>query len=285
MAGWNPDQYLKFRDERTQPCRDLAARIAIPQARTVIDLGCGPGNSTHVLTERWPEAQITGLDSDTSMIRAAIEAHPRGRWITGDIARWAAGKPPNEAAEKSASAGNADADERAPKQQDIELYDVVFANAALQWLPDHAALYPQLFSHVAPGGALAMQIPSSIDRPAYRLLREMAASIAWRKWFPSGRVRSWHAHDAEFYYDLLAPVSVRIDLWQTEYFHVLESAEAVVEWYRSTGMRPYLAAITEGADREKFIAEYTGKIRSAYKPHPDKSILFPFFRIFLVAYR
>lgn len=289
MAGWNPDQYLKFSDERTQPCRDLASRIALHTIRTAIDLGCGPGNSTQVLAERWPEAQITALDSDTGMINAAIESHPRGRWITGDIAKWAAGKPPNEAAEKSANATA----ERAPENSgnesraegDSELYDVVFSNAALQWLPDHATLFPQLFSHVAPGGALAIQIPSSFDRPAHRLLREMAASINWRKWFPTGRVRTWHAHDHEFYYDLLAPLASRVDTWQTEYFHVMLNADAVVEWYRGTGMRPYLNAIGEDADRAKFAAEYTDKIRSAYKPRPDGRILFPFLRIFVIAYR
>lgn len=306
MAGWNPDQYLKFSDERTQPCRDLALRISLPNVRTVIDLGCGPGNSTQVLAERWPEAQITALDSDTGMINAAIQSNGRGRWITGDIAKWAAGRPPNAAAEKSsgtlperpAEAGEesvsrtdsdaalADVVKPVPEEAlENDLYDVVFSNAALQWLPDHASLYPQIFSHVAPSGALAIQIPSSFDRPAHRLLREMAASIGWRKWFPSGRVRNWHAQDSDFYYDLLAPLATRIDLWQTEYFHVLPNAEAVVDWYKGTGMRPYLTAIGEDADRDKFLAEYTEKIRAAYRPRPDGHILFPFLRIFVIAYR
>ena len=283
MAGWNPDQYLKFSDERTQPCRDLASRISLPQVRTVIDLGCGPGNSTQVLAERWPDAQITALDSDTAMINAAIESNPRGRWIVGDIAKWAAGKPPNAAAEKSAEAATP---ENAPiGDAENEQYDVVFSNCALQWLPDHATLFPQLFSHVAPSGALAIQVPSSLDRPAYRLLREMAASIGWRKWFPTGRVRSWRAQDWDFYYDLLAPLASRVDVWQTEYFHMLPNAEAVVEWYKSTGMRPYLAAIGDDADRDKFLAEYTEKIRGAYPPRPDRRIPFPFLRIFVIAYR
>ncbi|HEV2289876.1 MAG TPA: methyltransferase domain-containing protein [Candidatus Acidoferrales bacterium] len=279
MAGdWNPENYLKFAEERTQPCRDLAARIAVPQVRTVIDLGCGPGNSTQVLTERWPGAQVTALDSDASMINAAIESNPRGRWITGDIGKWAAGEPPNATAEKSA-------ERVAENKSENELYDVVFSNAALQWLPDHATLYPQLFSHVAPGGALAVQIPSSQDRPAYRLLREMAASISWRKWFPTGRVRTWHAHDWEFYYDLLAPLASRVNVWLTEYFHVMPDARTIVEWYSATGMRPYLTPITEETDRGKFIAEYTEKIRVAYPSRPDGNILFSFLRIFLIAYR
>lgn len=290
MAGWNPDQYLKFSDERTQPCRDLAAHIDLPQVRTAIDLGCGPGNSTQVLAERFPEAQITALDSDTAMINAAIQSHPRGRWITGDIAKWAAGMPPNDAAERSADgasegAAGTSSENTGAGNAENEQYDVVFSNAALQWLPNHATLFPQLFGHVAPGGALAIQIPSAFDRPAHRLLREMAAAIGWRKWFPTGRVRTWHAQDHEFYYDLLAPLARRIDLWQTEYFHVLADAAAVVEWYRGTGMRPYLTAIADDADRDKFIAEYTEKISAAYKPRTDGRIVFPFLRIFLIAYR
>jgi trans-aconitate 2-methyltransferase len=283
MAGWNPDQYLKFSDERTQPGRDLASRISVPQVRTVIDLGCGPGNSTQVLAERWPGAQITGLDSDTSMINAAIESHTRGRWITGDIAKWAAENPgtPSEKSAAGASANTADAS----LENDAEQYDVVFSSCALHWLPDHATLFPQLFSHVAPGGAFAMQIPSSLDRPAYRLLREMAAAIGWREWFPTGRVRTWHSHEWEFYYDLLAPLASRVDAWQTEYFHALPNAEAVVEWYKATGMRPYLTAIGEDAGREKFLAEYLEKIRAAYPPRPDGRIIFPFLRIFVIAYR
>ncbi|HEV2306352.1 MAG TPA: trans-aconitate 2-methyltransferase, partial [Candidatus Acidoferrales bacterium] len=124
-----------------------------------------------------------------------------------------------------------------------------------------------------------------LDRPAHRLLREMAASLAWRKWFPTGRVRSWHSQDSEFYYDLLAPLASRIDLWQTEYIHVLPNAEAVVEWYKGTGMRPYLAALTDDIDRDKFLAEYREKIRATYRPRLDGHILFPFLRLFFIAYR
>ncbi|MFZ0211834.1 MAG: methyltransferase domain-containing protein [Candidatus Acidiferrales bacterium] len=263
MAGeWNPEQYLKFADERTQPCRDLAMRISLPHPRRVIDLGCGPGNSTQVLVERWPDAEITALDGSAEMIQQAIEAHPHGRWIVGDIEKWAA----------------------EPLEQD-QTYDVVFSNAAIQWLPEHGNLLPRLLSHVAPGGALAFQIPSSLDRPAYRLLREMAASIGWRKWFPTGRVRTWHAQDWEFYYDLLAPLTTRVNVWQTEYFHVMPNAETIVEWYKATGMRPYLQPIEDETDQQRFIAEYVEKIRAAYPPRSSGQVLFSFLRIFLIAYR
>ena len=259
MASWNPEQYLKFSEERTQPCRDLAARVSVPNVHHVVDLGCGPGNSTQVLAERWPDAEITGVDSAAEMINAAIEAHPRGRWILSDIVKWAA--------------------------EEEQQFDVVFSNAALQWLPDHTSLYPKLVARVAVGGALAIQIPSSSDRPAHRLLREMAASLGWRRWFPTGRVKNWHSHESGFYYDLVAPLASRVELWETEYIHVMPNAEAVVEWYKGTGMRAYLQAIEEEAERARFIAEYLEKIRVAYPPRPDGRILFPFLRIFLIAYR
>ncbi|MGH9709241.1 MAG: trans-aconitate 2-methyltransferase, partial [Candidatus Acidiferrales bacterium] len=151
--------------------------------------------------------------------------------------------------------------------------------------PDHASLYPKLFARVASDGALAIQIPSSFDRPAHRLLREMAASLGWRKWFPTGRVKNWHSHDSGFYYDLAAPLASRVELWETEYIHVMPNAEAVVEWYKGTGMRVYLQAIEDETERDRFIAEYLEKIRAAYPPRADGRILFPFLRIFLIAYR
>lgn len=259
MPAWNPNQYLKFAAERTQPCRDLAARISVADVRRVIDLGCGPGNSTTVLSERWPDAEFTGLDSSAEMIVRARQEHPRHRWIAAGIAEWAAG-----------SDGQ---------------FDVVFSNAAMQWVEDHAIVYPQLFSHVAPGGALAIQIPGNIDALPHRLMRDLAASSAWRCWFPPGKVREWHHHEMEFYYDVLAPSSARLDLWATEYLHILPGAEAIVEWYRGTGMRPFLEALETDADRERFAADYLAALQPHYPPRAAGGVLFPFRRIFLIAYR
>src|SRR5271154_4315942 len=133
MPTWNAATYLRFGDERSRPCRDLVARVEIPSAGRVIDLGCGPGNSTEVLAERWPDAELTGLDSSPEMISAARAKPLRTHWMTGDIAAWASG--------------------------DGGRLDLVFSNAALQWVADHAALYPRLLAHAAPGGALAVQVP------------------------------------------------------------------------------------------------------------------------------
>jgi trans-aconitate 2-methyltransferase len=259
IPAWDAGQYLRFSDERTRPCRELAARVALPSPRQVIDLGCGPGNSTQVLAERWPGAQFTGLDSSQEMIDVARQSSLKCRWQVMDIARWVEINP--------------------------HPVDVVFSNAALQWVPDHAAIFPRLLRQVAPGGALAVQMPNNIDAPAHRVARELAASVAWRGRFPAGGVRVWHVHAAEFYYDLLAPHAARLDFWETEYLQVMESAEQILDWYKGTGLRPYLAGLSSSDERDKFAADYLAAIRAEYSARADGRILFPFRRLFLIAYR
>lgn len=259
MPTWDAGQYLRFAEERTRPCRDLVAQIAIPSPRRVIDLGCGPGNSTQVLAERWPEAVLTGLDNSPDMIEAARQASPFRRWRVGDIATWTSL-------------------EDGP-------YDVIFSNAALQWVPDHPRLYPQLLEHVAPGGALAVQVPNNSNAPAHVIARALATSDAWRNVFPAEGVREWHVHDGGFYYDLLAPHAAKIDLWETDYIHILPDAEAIVEWYKGTGLRPFLDALALPDDRQRFVEAYQKAIRDVHRPRADGRVLFPFRRMFLIAYR
>ncbi len=264
MPTWNADQYLRFGNERTRACRDLAASIAVPSPRTVVDLGCGPGNSTEVLEGRWPDADLTGLDSSPDMIDAARRAFPdraapRRAWIVGDIGAWAA--------------------------RNTAPFDVVFSNAALQWVADHGALFPRLFGHVAPGGALAVQVPCNQDAPAHRLMRDLAVSAAWRRSFPAHGVREWHAHAATFYYDALASHAARVDIWETEYVHVLSGPEAIVDWYKGTGLRPFLEALASDAERARFVREYLERIETAFPRRPSGRVLFPFRRLFVVAYR
>lgn len=255
MPTWNATQYLQFADERTRPCRDLVNRIAVENPRRVIDLGCGPGNSTEALFARWPAAEITGLDSSPEMIAAARNAHPDRAWVQGDIASWTADTP----------------------------YDLVFSNAALQWVPDHRATFPRLAEQVAPGGALAAQVPANIHASAHQLMRELATSKVWQRHFPE-KVREWFVHEPAFYYDILAPRVARLDLWTTEYQHVMENPAAIVEWYKGTGLRPFLDLLSP-ADQERFLAEYTALIASAYPRRADGRVLFPFLRMFIIAYR
>lgn len=256
MPSWNSDQYLKFAAERTRPALDLAARVALDAPARVIDLGCGPGNSTAIAARRWPGAALAGLDSSPGMLAAARQEFPHGTWIDGDIATWKADTP----------------------------CDVVFSNAALQWVPDHRREFPRLLAQVAPGGALAVQMPANADAPPHRLMRELAASAAWRAFFPVPP-REWHVHPPEFYYDILAPHASRLDLWATDYFHVLAGLDSIIEWYRGTGLRPWLDALPDDATREQFLGAYRARLVPYFPTRADGRVLFPFRRLFLVAYR
>jgi trans-aconitate 2-methyltransferase len=253
MPDWNPSQYLRFAGERTRPCRDLVARIDAAAPATVMDLGCGPGNSTAVLAERWPGGAITGLDSSADMLATARRDLPGIRWEQGDIAEWASNGGP--------------------------AFDVVFSNAALQWVPEHWEVFPAL---LARAGILAVQIPTASDAPAQRAIRELAASAEWRSCF-TAPVVDWHSHGPAFYYDTLAGRAAALDIWETEYMHVLDGPEGIVAWYRGTGLRPFLEALPE-EHRPEFLAQYLETIRPAYPPRADGRILFAFRRLFLIGY-
>jgi trans-aconitate 2-methyltransferase len=250
MPTWNADQYLKFADERIRPCKDLVSRIQIRDPRSIIDLGCGPGNSTSVLAERWPNAEIAGLDSSSAMIDVAGKEQPHRRWIASDIWDWV--------------------------RTEHAQFDLVFSNAALQWVSDHAALYPQLLERAAKGGAFAAQIPADFNALPHQLMRELAP--------PNVRAKEWHSHEPSFYYDVIAAHAAGVDIWESVYQHVLPDADAIVEWYKGSGMRPFLEAMASDAQREEFMRRYTERIREAYPRRPDGKVLFPFRRLFVIAY-
>jgi trans-aconitate 2-methyltransferase len=255
MADWDPGHYLRFGDERTRPSVDLATRIAVDAPSRVIDLGCGPGNSTQVLARRWPSARVTGLDSSAAMIEAARTAYPGLEWFLGPIETWS------------------------PDGR----FDVVFSNAALQWVPDHGALVERLFAAVAPGGALAFQIPSVEYAVIRTLIREVATSGPWAPRM-SGPLGALTMCPTSFYYDRLAPLAVRLDLWETEYLHVLASPDAVVDWMASTGLRPFVDALASVDDRERFEQLLRARVRETYERRVDGKVLFPFRRTFVIAY-
>jgi trans-aconitate 2-methyltransferase len=257
MSEWQPDHYLLFAEERSRPCRDLAAQISIDSPEAVIDLGCGPGNSTAVLAGLWPEARITGLDSSPEMLERARRAYPRHQWVRGDVAEWA-------------SRNGAD-------------YDVVFSNAVMHWIGGHASLYPRLLSRVARGGVLAIQVPANLDGGAHRLMKEIAASPPWRGLFPPGRVVEPFVHTWDFYYDVLSAGARTVNIWETTYMHVLPNAEAIGHWYKATGLRPFLDALPEPGLRDRFLRDFIEAARAVFKPRPDGSVIFPFKRLFLIA--
>jgi len=256
MPSWNADQYLRFAAERTRPCRDLVAAIDLETPQRIIDLGCGPGNSTSVLANRWSGAEIVGLDNSEAMIAAARKDAPGRTFVVGDIGSWSADAP----------------------------FDLVFSNASLQWVDDHAALYPRLLSFVGAGGAMAAQVPCNMNSPAHEVMREMAQSPEF-KTFLGDDVRQWHVHEPAFYYDVLAPHASYVDIWTTEYQHILPNAAAIVEWYKGTGLRPFLDRLPDAAMRARFIEVYEENITRAYPARPDGRVILPFQRLFVVAYR
>jgi len=256
MADWDAGLYLRFAGERTRPAADLAGRVDVSAPARVADLGCGPGNSTAVLRARWPMAEVVGVDNSPEMIAAAARDFPAGRWVLADLATWADGPP----------------------------FDVVFSNAALQWVPDHAAVFPRLFGRVAPGGALAVQVPVHFESPVHRLILEIADRPGWRDRLAGARA-ALRVERPGFYYNLLRPLAARLDLWVTEYLHDLADPAAVVAWIRGTGLRPYLAALADDTERVEFERLLLEGVTAAYPRQADGRVLFPFRRLFVVAYR
>ncbi|WMJ70853.1 trans-aconitate 2-methyltransferase [Stenotrophomonas sp. 24(2023)] len=252
---WSATQYRRFEDERTRPVRDLVAAIPLATAATAVDLGCGPGNSTEVLAARYPQARVSGLDSSQDMIDSARQRLPQLHFDVADIAQWQADAP----------------------------VDVILANAALQWLPDHAALYPHLLAQLADGGCLAIQTPDNLDEPAHRIAREVATSGPWRA--AIGHVAHPDRHPAAWYYALLKPHCQHLEVWRTTYLHPLAGGhDAIVEWFKGSALRPYLALL-DAPQQAAFLAEYRRGIAQAYALLDDGSALLPFPRLFIVATR
>ncbi|RPJ62149.1 MAG: methyltransferase domain-containing protein [Acidobacteria bacterium] len=256
MAQWDPNLYLRFGDERTQPAIDLAVRVALEAPRRVIDIGCGPGNSTAVLRRRWPLAQIIGLDSSAEMIERARRDAPGQQWICADAASF----------------------------NGEQGYDLVYSNATLQWIPDHRDLVLRLWDAVASGGALAVQVPANQQSPLHRALLAVAEREPFRKYLDGARSLFTY-HPAGFYYDLLAPIARRYETWTTEYLHVMKSHDDLMTWYRGTGMRPFLQALEDDGQRQAFESAVLSEARHGYPVQSDGKLLFPFRRLFFVAYR
>jgi trans-aconitate 2-methyltransferase len=258
MPSWQPERYLRFEAERTRPCRDLIAQIELPKPATIIDLGCGPGNSTAALAQRWPEARITGLDQSPEMLAKARASTTNAEWVQGNIEEWA-------------------------RDSSLPSYDVVFSNAALQWVDDQPTVVARLAARVRSGGVLAFQIPADINAPAHEAMREIAVRSKWASLLDSRSIREWHAEAPSVYYDALAAVSREIDLWITDYVHVLPDVESIADWYRGTGLRPFLDALPDEASRDSFVSEYVEALRGYFPMRADRRVLFPFRRLFLIA--
>ena len=254
---WDPDVYQRYARERGRPFDDLVAQVRAQAPRTVVDLGCGPGDRTATLLQRWPGAVVTGVDSSPEMVADATGRAVPGRleFVQADLRTWRSPEP----------------------------VDVVLSNATLQWLPDHLDLLPALVDAVAPGGWLAFQVPADFAGPSHALLAAQRLSTRWRDLVGAGADRALAVHEPAVYLAALADLGLAVDVWETTYLHLLAGEDAVLEWTRGTALRPVLAALDEGEQAE-FLAEYGAALRASYPRQPHGTVL-PFRRIFAVAQR
>lgn len=257
MLDWNPALYRRYEDERTRPAQELLARVPLTAATRAVDLGCGPGNSTELLVQRFPGADVLGTDNSEAMLASARERLPQARFELSDIATWAP--------------ASADA---AP--------DLIYANAALQWVPDHPTLIPRLFAALAPGGVLAIQMPDNRQEPTHRLMRAVAAEAPWAEPIGNADALRTELLGIGGYYDLLAPVAAKVDVWHTIYQHPMASASAIVEWVRGTGLKPFVDRLPPDL-QASYLAEYEARIAQAYPARADGKLLLAFPRMFIVA--
>ena len=256
MSDWNAKQYLKFEDERTRPPRDLLAQVPLGDAKRVIDLGCGPGNSTELLVERFPKAETIGLDSSPNMLKQARERLPRCTFVEAKIETWAP-----------------DPDT-----------DLLFANAVFQWIPDNALVLERLLKTLPKGGVLAVQMPDNTEEPAIATLRAVASQDPWAANPKLNQAARIALLRPEGYYDRLRPHATRLDIWHTVYNHVMAGVEGIVEWFKGSSLQPYLAAL-EAQEREAFLASYTEALARQYQPLHDGKVLLRFPRLFILAVR
>jgi trans-aconitate 2-methyltransferase len=255
---WSAKQYVTFEDERTRPVRDLLAGIPPIDAKSVIDLGCGPGNSTEVLAARFPAAAVSGIDSSPDMIAAARRRLPGAQFSIGGIEEWKDAK-------------------------DAAAFDVILANAVLHWVPDHATLLPKLIAKLAAGGALAIQMPDNLEGPAHRLMREVAADGPWAPVLAAASAARTPIADADWYYELLRPLCGKVDVWRTTYYHPLSGGpNAIVEWFKGSGLRPFLEPLNS-LQRDAYLERYSAAVARVYPTLADGSVLLPFPRLFVVA--
>jgi trans-aconitate 2-methyltransferase len=250
--SWNPQQYLKFSQPRLRPAMDLLARIPSAEPALVYDLGCGAGNVTAVLAERWPHARIIGVDASAAMLAQAARSLPRVQWVQQPLAGWQA--------EGAA--------------------DVIYSNAALHWLPDHRQLFPALVAMLAPGGVLAVQMPRNFSAPSHTLIAAAARAGPWRSKLEP-LLAPAPVGEPQFYYALLAPLAAGLDIWESEYLQVLSGEDPVKEWTKGTWLMQFLERLDAG-ERVQFEADYALRLRAAYPRLADGTTLFPFRRLFIV---
>lgn len=253
---WNPELYLKFNKERTQPSIDLAIRINIENPRKIIDIGCGPGNSTNILSKRWPDSKIVGIDNSAAMIESAKNNYPDIDWRIADASRI----------------------------ETNEKYDIAFSNATIQWIPDQKKLLADLIDILEDNGALAIQVPLFNAMPVSRVIESVSLKQRWKK-KTDGASDVFTFHNSDFYYDALSVKVNSIEMWETSYFHIMPSHQTIIEMLKSTGLKPFLDRLDSDEDKIDFEKDVLSEIKQAYPAQNDSNILFPFKRLFFIAYK
>lgn len=252
MSDWQPSHYLRFSDERTRPARDLLAQVPLADARTIYDLGCGPGNSTALLVARYPGADITGIDNSPAMLEAARKSCPGVSFATGDLSRWMP--------------------DRAP--------DLLFSNAAFHWVPGHLSVLERLSTTLSDGGVLAVQMPDNLMEPSHRLMQAAAEQGPWAGKLSAAQAARERLPAPETYYARLKPYFRRLDLWHSIYNHPVPGVDGIIAWLKTTGLKPFIDPLTE-AERASYLAVYRDLLREAYPAQADGTVLLRFPRFFL----
>lgn len=251
---WDPGQYARFGDHRLRPALELFARIDHDAPKLAVDLGCGGGEIARLMTERWPDARVIGMDSSPEMLAKAGKVPSSVQWQQADITEW---QPPRPA-------------------------DILFSNAMLHWVAGHGTLFPRLFGMLAPGGVLAVQMPLSWPEPSHQALRDVLKDLDLGS--PELRAsvdRRW-VQATGFYYGMLQPLAAQIDIWETRYLQILQGTDPVLEWVKGSALRPVLDALTPD-EQTRFLDEYGARLRALYPPQEGGETLFPFPRLFIVA--
>jgi len=256
MPTWSSAQYLKFEDQRSRPAAELMARVPLEDPKRIVDIGCGPGNSTELLVNRWPEATVSGFDTSENMLEAARKRLPDTAFSQADAATW----------------------EPEPDT------DLIYSNATFQWVPDHLNALVRLFTALKPGAVLAVQMPDNLSEPSHMAMEETAADGPWAEALAGAGLARDPLPGKAVYYDRLAPLSSRFDISHTIYTHPLDGPEGIVEWVKGTGLRPYIDPLDE-AQRADFLAAYQARIAGAYPARIDGKVLLWFPRLFIVAVR
>lgn len=257
-SDWNASLYMKFGDERTRPARDLLAQVSLASPKRIVDLGCGPGNSTELLAARYPTSRLTGIDSSPNMLEKARAALPNIEFELGDLVSYDPG----------------------------EQVDLFYSNAVLQWLPkdQRIPVIQRLVQSQTSGGVVALQVPDNFDEPSHMAMRETAADGPWASALENMLAGRGSFPSPQELYNSLQPFCSKVDIWHTYYYHRLENHEAIVEWVKSTGLRPFLGPLGDG-QRQAFLEQYLERLRGYYPVSVDGGVLFKFPRLFVILVR